>query len=214
MFLLKENSFFTPFGTVTCGISSFQNFYEVTGENEYEHGQSISFNTRSYNVEFVTFKRKLPLYNGKTVEDTFGWLWRINKVSADEESIQLHCLLKEHDKDAQLSGADCGEHLDAVMIENGTFVLHIGTEDGEIMHSRALLGDGMPLRLKNSLNFHHSFHQLHPNGFTTAIPSLAVGESIHFHYLSAFNKKNENSINTWLAVDAFKRDLENWVGIW
>ena len=51
-------------------------------------------------------------------------------------------------------------------------------------------------------------------GFETEIPELHVGEQIHIQYLSAYDKKNPESVNTWLAVDEFKRKLENWIGVW
>jgi hypothetical protein len=32
--------------------------------------------------------------------------------------------------------------------------------------------------------------------------------------LTAYDKKDEQKVNTWLAVDEFKGKLENWIGIW
>ncbi len=51
------------------------------------------------------------------------------------------------------------------------------------------------------------------NGFVTKIPELNKGEQIHIQYLSAYNKKVENKVNTWLAVDEMKKKLEEWIGI-
>jgi hypothetical protein len=52
------------------------------------------------------------------------------------------------------------------------------------------------------------------NGFLTKIPDLTKGEKIHIQYLKAYDKKDEHKVNTWLAVEEFKRKLENWIGIW
>jgi hypothetical protein len=210
---LKENLFETPLGKVTCGMKTSEGYCDIIAETSYEHGHSQTIVTRSHNIEFITFKLKLPLYNSEMVADSMGWLWRISKCSPHDESIQLHCLLNDY-KDNTEFGISPGEHLDAVEVNDKHWVLHIGTEDGEIMHERALQGDGMPLRFKDDLSFHLSFHKLVHNGFTTAIPKLNQGENIHFHYLSAFDKRNRESVNTWLAVDSFKRQLENWIGIW
>jgi len=213
MVVLKESIFETPLGKVTCGIETSEGSCDIKGETSYEHGRSQTIVTHSHSIEFITFKLRLPLYNGELVADSMGWLWRISKYSSLDESIQLHCLLNDYNDDTEF-GSSPGEHLDSVEINDKNWVLHIGTEDGEIMHLRALHEDGMPLRFKDDLSFHISFHKLLRNGFTTAIPKLNQGENIHFHYLSAFDKRNSESVNTWLAVDSFKRELENWIGIW
>jgi hypothetical protein len=213
MVVANENSFETPLGKVVCGIATPDGHSDAITETTYEHGHSKTFVTRSHNIELITFKRKLPLYNGEMVADSMGWLWRISKCSTHDESIELYCLLTDYKGDTEF-GSNPGEHLDAIAINDKDWVLHIGTEDGEIMHARALQEDGMPLRFKDGLSFHLSFHKYHFNGFKTAIPKLNQGEEIHLHYLSAFDKRNRESVNTWLAVDSYKRELENWIGIW
>jgi hypothetical protein len=211
--VLRDNLFKTPLGNVTCGMTTSEGYFEITAEASYEHGHSQTISTRSHQIEFITFKLRLPLYNDEMVADSMGWLWRISKYSTSDESIQLYCKLIDYKKSIE-AGSQPGEHLDAVAFSDKNWVLHIGTEDGEIMHSRALQEDGMPLRFKEDLSFHSSFHKLERNGFNTPIPKLNQGERIHLHYLSAFDRRKTESVNTWLAVDSFKRELENWIGIW
>src|ERR1700740_2251055 len=132
MVVLKENSFETPLGKVVCGIKTSEDYHDIIAETSYEHGHSQTIVTRSHSIEFITFKLKLPLYNGEVVSDSMGWLFRISKFSPDEEFIQLYCLLTDY-KDNTEFGSDPGEHLDAVEITDKDWVFHIGTEDGGIM---------------------------------------------------------------------------------
>lgn len=102
----------------------------------------------------------------------------------------------------------------ATQADNNDWTLHIGTEDGEILNSRAENDDWFPSRLKNKVDFYQSISEMKQNGFVTKIPDLNKGEKIHIQYLTAYDKKDEQKVNTWLAVDEFKRKLENWIGIW
>jgi hypothetical protein len=213
MMVLKEDFFVTPLGTIKCGLSGTEGYVNIIDETNYEHGQSQTIATRSHRIELVTFKRRLPLYNGESVADSMGWLWRIEKISSQFDPIQLFCQLTDYNKNVEF-GSSPGEHLDSVEINNDVWVLHIGVEDGEIIQHRASQNDGMPSRLMDSYGFYNSLHQLQREGFVTPIPDLNEGEHIHLHYLTAFDEKNRESVNTWLAVDLFKRDIENWVGIW
>ncbi|WP_295791551.1 hypothetical protein [Mucilaginibacter sp.] len=211
--VLKENLFVTPLGTIKCGIAGTEGYAALNGEASYEHGQSQTIGTHSHRIELVTFKRKLPLYNGESVADTMGWLWRIEKISSQFNPVELYCQLTDYDKNVEF-GFSAGEHLDSVEVNDNEWVLHIGVEDGEIIQYRASQNDGMPIRFENTFGFSNSPHQQQREGFLTPIPDLNEGEHIHLHYITAFDRKNRESVNTWLAVDIFKRDIENWIGIW
>lgn len=87
-------------------------------------------------------------------------------------------------------------------------------EDGEIIQYRASQNDGMPIRFENTFGFSNSPHQQQREGFLTPIPDLNEGEHIHFHYITAFDRKNRESVNTWLAVDMFKKLDWNLVVDW
>ena len=67
---------------------------------------------------------------------------------------------------------------------------------------------GFHRKLKNKVDFYQSITEMKQNGFVTKIPDLNKGEKIHIQYLTAYDKKDEQKVNTWLAVDEFKRKLE------
>lgn len=212
--LLIEQQFQTPIGVVSCGLNSSNSFIKLIEQRQYDHGNSTVYSTSTHCIELITFKRRLPLFNGEAVEGTMGWIWRITKEQDGAESLRLHCTLSPSDANVELVGSDPGEHLDSALMHNQEWMLHIGTEDGEVMQSRALNEDWMPLRLKGELEFSHSFTEVQANGLITKVPELKQGEGIHFHYLAAYDKQSDVKVNTWFAVDEFKRNLENWVGVW
>ena len=157
----------------------------------------------------------LQLFDLKQIwsPDTIGyesakvWRWFIEKLNDQTEQLLIYCKLIN-----PLSGteydSDSGEHLDAIEIKNQTYHLHLGTEDGERMHSRAEAFDWMPERFKEDLSWHDSFTEYIDYGFKTTVPKLKGGEKIYFHYIVATNSikqsedyPKERDISTWLTVD-------------
>lgn len=209
---LINSIFETPMGKVLCELQSEHSKIEKTGTNEYENGESVVYLTHGHRVELIDFKIRLPLYNGETVTDSNAWIWRIEKRNDSDERLAIRCVLKDYTSDVFFDLAT-GENLDAIEATNDVWVLHIGTEDGEIMNSRAGRDDWFPSRLSGKVDFHQSITRILKEGFETEIPPLDVGEQIHAHYITAYDKRNKESVNTWLAVDETKRNLGNWVGI-
>ncbi|GAB3494286.1 hypothetical protein GCM10027341_10280 [Spirosoma knui] len=208
---LIERNFDTPLGLVRCGFKSTKAQFLET--RAYENGESEIFNSLAYRIEVVTFKIRQPLYNGETVSDSNGWLLRIEKIADGAEEIESFCELEVKNGDVDFDTAT-GESLDAIEAFNKDWILHIGTEDGEILRSRAELDDWFPPRLRDKVDFSVSITQMKRNGFITHLPDLKVGEKISIHYLTAYDIRNESKVNTWLAVEESKRALENWIGLW
>lgn len=208
-----NRTFKTPIGQVVCGLTGDYSDIEKIGAKDYENGRSISYRTSGHRIELIEFKIKQPLYNGETVKDSNGWIWRIEKTNESKEELKLSCVLTDYSDKVDFDTAT-GEHLDAIEASDAEWTLHIGTEDGEIFNSRAKSNDWFPKRLENKVDFYQSITKMLKEGFETEIPELRVGEQIHIQYLSAYDKKNPESVNTWLAVDEFKRKLENWIGVW
>lgn len=206
-----EIEFKTPLGIVRSGFSA-SGINSCIETKRYKNGSSEIFETEGHKIEIISFKISVPLYNGDTLTDSFGWIFRIEKMAELEEKIETYCLI-DRSNDEIIFDTAAGEHLDAIKAENNEWVLHIGTEDGEILNSRAQNDDWFPLRLKNKVDFYQSITVMKQNGFTTKIPALNQGEQMHIQYLTAYDKKNEHKVNTWLAVDEFKRKLENWIGL-
>lgn len=207
-----KQEFKTPLGVVHCGLICNRQ-ESVIETKKYENGNSEIFKTDGHKIEIVSFKIRVPLYNGDTLTDSFGWIFRIEKTADIDEKIETYCLLDKISNEIML-GPNTGENLDAIEAYNDEWSLHIGTEDGEILNSRAENDDWFPPRLKDKVDFYQSITEMKQNGFVTKIPDLNNGEKIHIQYLTAYDRRDEQKVNTWLAVDEFKRKLENWIGIW
>ncbi len=209
---LINRIFESPLGQVTCSLDSTFASIESIATNTYENGHSETFRIGGCQIELVEFKIRQPLYNRESVADSQGWIWRIKKMEESNIDLTLVCELTNFSEEIDFDTAT-GEHLDAIEAYNINWKLHIGTEDGDVMNSRAGTNDWFPTRLKNKVDFYQSITKMNKEGFETKIPDLIVGEKIHIHFLTAYGKSNSDSINTWLAVDEYKRKLENWVGI-
>jgi len=208
---LINRIFESPLGKVVCGLDASTSSIESIEKNKYQNGHSETFNVGGYKIELVEFKIKQLLYNGGTVANSHGWIWRIEKKEDLNVELNLFCELTNYPEGIDFDIAS-GEHIDAIEVKNNNWTLHIGTEDGEVMNSRAETNDWFPNRFQNKVDFYQSITQMNKEGFVTEIPNLKVGEVLHIQFLTAYDKSNSDTVNTWLAVDESKRKLENWIG--
>ena len=210
---LIDKKYKTPLGTVNCGLTSDKSIINMIKNRTYKNGQSEIYQTFDFQIELIEFKIKTPLYNGDTLTNSKGWIWRIIKQRSNLEHLKFDCKLNDPVRDIEYDVAT-GEHLDAIEARNNDWVLHIGTEDGEIMNSRANKNDWFPIRLKNKIDLFQPITKMNENGLVTKLPGLRIGERLHIQYICAYDKTSIdiNKVNTWLAVDKLKRELENWIG--
>lgn len=201
----REHLFETPLGTIRCGFKGNAHFVET---KTYPNGQSVLWLTAGHQIEMVVFKLRPPHF----VMGDCGWIFRIEKRNDTEEALETYCILDNPKEDVEFSVAT-GEHLDAIEGFNADWTVHIGSEDGEMLHWRAQDNDWFPSRLKNKLDIGQSITELHSNGLRTTLPSLYFKEKLHLQYLVAYDAQKEGCVNSWLAVDDCKRHLEKWIGI-
>ena len=211
---LIDNNYKTPLGIVNCSLTSNKTSIDLIDKKNYEKGQSEIYKSSDFQIEIVQFKIRLPLYNGGSLTDSNGWIWRIIRKDDNSEEIQVDCKLIDPIDNIDYDVAT-GEHLDAIEASNNDWILHIGTEDGEMMNSRAGNNNWFPPRLQNKKDFYLSFTEMKKNGFITKIPDLKIDERLHLQYICAYDNRSNDpeNVNTWLAVDEFKNKLENWIGI-
>ncbi len=179
---------------------------------------STFIRTKGHSIQLFEFKLSNSwIPQGLSIEDSMGWIWKIDKINNIKEQLVLNCNIVDPSDDLT-SGSDTGEWLDALQIENKSKVLHIGTEDSESLCSRAKASDCMPTRFVNLFGdypYSFSFTEYLDFGFKTLIPELYTGEQIYFHYLSAINSikpsvqyPEEQDVSTWYAVEQTKKFLE------
>ena len=153
-------------------------------------------------------------------ESSRGWRWFIEKINDEDENLTLFCELIDSQSDFSKDYAS-GEWLDAIELENKTHHLYIGTEDGEIMRSRAINKDFMPQRLEKMLgndSKNYSFTEYTDFGYKTNIPRLLKDEKIYFHFLVATNpikidpdNHSYRDLSPWFAVDWVKSTLDKYL---
>ncbi|MBD3892235.1 hypothetical protein [Olleya marilimosa] len=207
-----ERTFNTPLGTVYCKLNSNFTFVELMNSGNYKNGIYERFKTLAHDIELIEFKVKNPFYNGETITDSKCWIWRIEKVKEISENLEIKASISDFPQNCEFDFAS-GENLDAFEITNDEWKLHIGTEDGFALNHRAENNDWFPKRLTNKKNGWQEITELNESSIRTKIPELKIGEKIHLQYLTAFDKQNVETINTWVAVDEHKSELEKWIGI-
>lgn len=203
---MLTDTFDTKLGTIRTWLQSDSDSYIQRQDK---------FFTRGHSVYCQTFDLK-QFWTPETMEyeTSKGWRWFIEKTNDQEEQLTIFCKLVNPYSDTEW-GTNSGEHLDAIEIENKTYHLHIGTEDGEMMQYRAEICDWMPERFKDEIGFYKSFTEYIDFGFQTSVPLLQKGERIYFHFIAATNTirasrdyPNERDASTWFAVDQSKKYLD------
>ncbi len=208
------DNFITPLGTVDLNF-----WFENDDDADLSEFQTSKI------IESVTLLIEIIAFDDISnwikdsvfaVKGTKGWIIRITKKAEGIENLKITCELKTADLNI-VSGPDGGENLDAILIENKTHFLSIGTEDGEMLKRRAEKNDYMPTRFAEQLGYHskkYSFTEYLDLGFKTIVPELRKDEKLYFHYLIATNsgkKSTENTdedgLSTHFAVDFSKRTL-------
>lgn len=208
---LIKRVFETKIGMVECELLSNYTTIAVIGKEQYENGIALKYQTIGHQIEVIEFKARTH----ELVKDSKGWIFRITKNRAEKEQLKIKCALKHTSKDVEFSPAS-GAYLDAIEGYNQEWQLHIGTEDEDMILSRARQNDWFPKRLEGKLtNFYRTFttYLKENNGLQTSIPILENNEKIHIQYLSAIDDRNDENINCWNAVDENKSVLENWIGV-
>ena len=209
---LINRTFHTPLGIISCDLNSNYTFIVLQNSGSYKNGTYEKFKTSAHDIELIEFKVNQPSYNGETIEDSKCWVWRIEKVKEISENLEIKVSITDFLENSEFDFAS-GENLDAFEITNNEWKLHIGTEDGEILNYRAENNDWFPIRLLNTKNHWQEITELNKSSILTNVPELKIGEKIHLQYLTAFDKQNTETINTWVAVDESKLELEKWIGI-
>jgi hypothetical protein len=205
-----KQEFNTPLGIIKSGFYVDSKEYRLVAEKQYPNAKALHYHTRSYSIEIVIVDLPIEIGEEIIVHINPGVLFYIEKLNDSIEQLHTFCLLEDNPSGITMNPAN-GEHLDGIQICNDTWVMHMGTEDGEMLHLRAKHNNWMPERLQPTLSVNASPTQVKPNGFVTAIPELQTGEKIYFQYLNAYEKGDANCLNTWLIIDWERKKLESFI---
>ena len=141
MMTILTHDFNTKLGTVRTFLQSDRpDTFTTTG--------NFSVTTLGHKITLETFELQNDwVPDTMEFETSIGWRWFIQKTDDKMENLTLYFKLIDPAPDL-IRTPDSSENLDAIEIENKLHQLHIGTEDGEIMQSRAETNDWMPDRFR------------------------------------------------------------------
>jgi len=207
---ILSGNFNTPLGIIRSWID--------TDNTDINKINSFDASTGARSIQLEAFELQNDWLPAEMqFETSKGWRWHIKKTSSLKENLVIYCKLIDPIEGTTWS-TNSGEHLDAIEIENKIHHLHIGTEDGEVLQSRAASSNEMPNRFKDELGIGDSFTHYDGFGFKTIVPELNENETIYFHFLVATNtiKPNEQypderDVSTWYAVERSKDFLDKYL---
>ncbi len=102
-----------------------------------------------------------------------------------------------------------GEYLDAKVFEASTAILHIGSEDEDVLNQR--YGWGGP----HAMSTDPVFGDI-PDGLERRVPEMSVGHEIYFHFILAYKAPcilGGDELATWDAVWRIKDRPEHWARV-
>jgi hypothetical protein len=205
MSTILSDTFETNLGEIELSIKSE---YAI----QYSDKDNLKVETENHKIEVLVIDLKeLEFTEDMKIENSKGWRIYIEKKSEKSEKLYDTCKLLNRTSENTWC-YNSGENLDAVEIENRKELLHIGTEDGELMKCRAENNDWFPIRLKNEISLEKPISKYIDFGFESIIPNLEINEKLYLHFLVATGKKTEKNDNenmsTWIAVDKSKKELD------
>jgi hypothetical protein len=205
MSTILSDTFETNLGEIELSIKSE---YAI----QYSDKDNLKVETENHKIEVLIIDLKeLEFTEDMKIENSKGWRIYIEKKSEKSEKLYVTCKLLNRTSENTWC-YNSGENLDAVEIENRKELLHIGTEDGELMKCRAENNDWFPIRLKNEISLEKPISKYIDFGFESIIPNLEINEKLYLHFLVATGKKTEKNDNenmsTWIAVDKSKKELD------
>ncbi len=203
--MILSDTFETNLGEIELSIKSE---YAI----QYSDKDNLKVETENHKIEVLVIDLKeLEFTEEMKIENSKGWRIYIEKKSDKSEKLYVTCKLLNRTSENTWC-YNSGENLDAVEIENRKELLHIGTEDGELMKWRAENNDWFPIRLKNEISLEKPISKYIDFGFESIIPNLEINEKLYLHFLVATRKKTEKNDNenmsTWIAVDKSKKELD------
>jgi len=204
---ILKNDFGTKLGIVSSWVESNTGTVTVIDYNKIQ--------TKSHLISLQAFELKHKvLSNNTNIESSWIWRWYIDRIDNLPENLIIHCQLINPSAVTSF-GIAGGQWLDAVEIEDNINILHIGTEDDEVMYNRAENSDLIPNRFKDYLSTSETFTKYIDYGLKIEIPNLLLGEKIYFHFIVATDlikpseyNSDEIDISTWLAVNQSKSFLD------
>ncbi|KNY25922.1 hypothetical protein [Pseudobacteroides cellulosolvens] len=201
-----QNQVVTPLGKVCFSLKLGKtDLADFTSAFTNKKGDYVfGWYSDSFDVELLICSPKLHLADNMHVEGCRAAIYRI--LLHDKE---LACEFSANWCSDYLwtdGGPDSGEHLEAQTCENDYYVVSIGTQDGEMLHSRAMNNEMMPAILNSSVD-PLALVECSSTGLLVPIERVFLNQVCQVHFVVAWTPKKPDDVSTWYAVDMSHREF-------
>ncbi|OMF15257.1 hypothetical protein BK131_10240 [Paenibacillus amylolyticus] len=196
----------TPFGQLITNIQWRQeNIQEFAVNTRLLKNDSyiILYETRDITAELLVTKPEPNLPDGATIDDCRSLMWRCQAKKSLEQI--LFTLKWEIPFNWTQSAPDSGENLDAISFYDDSYVLTVGTEDGETLVRRAKQNHWMAKSIADLEAFH--LIRYLEDGLQVEIPRIQVGEQLQIHFNVAWGESTDYNVGPWFAVDMLPEQI-------
>lgn len=206
---LLQPSIKTPLGIIEISLSVSNNTYIPTQCFRLKHdGLIYQYEYDLFDCELVICKPKLHFASHLSVEECWGAVFRIKPNQDHKIDTCSFSAYWQEGYSWKDYGANSGEHLEAIEYENERYRLHLGTQDGSLLLARRNQGDMIPKSLSLNSDFEkHGFIIDSDKGIEIPMTRIESQETCQVHFLTAWNRKIDEDISTWLAVDLTSKQI-------
>ncbi|WP_339240552.1 hypothetical protein MKX40_07610 [Paenibacillus sp. FSL R5-0517] len=207
-------SIYTPLGTIEISLVVSSEYYLPNQCSQLKHGGSLNqYYYDSFDCELVLCNLNHSHASHQEVEGYWGAVFRI-KPNTNHQIIT--CSVSASWKEGynwEVYGADTGENLEAVEYENEQYHLHIGTQDAPLIMGKRKQCD-MNTKSLDLDSVRYSIVLPTDQGIEISMAHMDSHEIYQVHFLIAWNRKIEEDISTWLAVDQPTKEILKVEGVW
>ncbi|KGP78172.1 MULTISPECIES: hypothetical protein [unclassified Paenibacillus] len=210
-----QPSISTPLGTIEFLLSVSSKSYLSTQCFRLKHGGSLyQYGYDLFDCELVICKPKLDLASHLTAEECWGAVFRIKPNKNHQIDTCSFSAYWREGYSWKDYGSNTGEDLEAIEYENEKYRLHLGTQDGPLLMARRNQGDRIPKSLALNSDFEkYGFIINSDKGIEVPMTRIQSHETCQVHFLTAWNRKIEEDVSTWLAVDLPSKQILEGKGL-
>lgn len=205
----------TPLGQVTTYITHLDNIVgdNIAGSTFYlETGARITtFYSEDFVAELLTCRPNYFIHPEQRILDCWAFLWRFRASKFIHEPIFM-VTWKENYKWKE-SGYNGGQYLEARTFSDNDYVVTIGTQDDEVLETRAAKNEYIPKKFIDMVSGAFTLVSGFNEGIEVPMPDLEPNDICQIHFIIAWNTEFKDEVATWYAVDCLPEFIMESAGV-
>lgn len=161
----------------------------------------LGWENENFRLELMKFKLFPSIPTNMSIDECYVFVSRIFAKNDLLSSSLFSCKWKEGYKWTN-HGPNSGEFIDAQTWDDNKVFVTIGTENENILSTRAYKNEKMPSRLLEFID--EKLVEYWISGLTIQIPNLMKGELCQLHFVISWGK---DETATWYAVDIKSNEI-------